>query len=52
MKKVSVFLVLLICFPLAVFAASSAGAANRKTAVRCLKLAENYLSSRDFEIAT
>ena len=51
MKKVSVFLVLLICFPLAVFAASSAGAANRKTAVRCLKLAENYLSSRDFENA-
>ena len=51
MKKVSVFLMLLICFPLAVVAASSAGAANRKTAVRCLKLAENYLSSRDFENA-
>ena len=42
---------LLICFPLAVVAASSAGAANRRTAVRCLKLAENYLSSRDFENA-
>ena len=50
MKKVSVFLMLLICFPLAVVAASSAGAANRKTAVRCLKLAENYLSSRDLKM--
>ena len=47
MKKVSVFLMLLICFPLAVVAASSAGAANRKTALRYLQLAKNYVTQSD-----
>lgn len=50
MKKKSFFFAFLLCFPLFLTAAPvSKNAAGRKTAVRCLKLAENYLTANDFE---
>lgn len=52
MKKKSVSFALLLCFPLCLCAAPvSVSAAGRKTAVRCLKLAEQYLTANDFENA-
>lgn len=52
MKKFSIFCLLLIWCSVFVYSVStSINAANRKTAVRCLKISENYLSSFDFENA-
>lgn len=46
MKKKPFFFALLLCFSSFLCAVS---AADRKTAVRCLKLAEHYLTANDFE---
>ena len=52
MKKNCLLIVLLGIFTLnPVFAQNSANAANRNTALRCLKLAENYLTRGDFQSA-
>ena len=51
MKKFTVITLFMISFYFAVFAQNSAGTANKNTALRCLKLAENCLVADDWQNA-
>ena len=51
MKKFAVIILLSLGISFAVFAQNSAGTANKNTALRCLKLAENCLVAGDWQNA-